>query len=589
MKKFLLSAMLLLILVPAVSAYTDDQLMQLFAPVIKYNGNELFYATPVGYGVSSSNLIVSGGVVEANPTENSIASYTTEGYYLDNRFGWFEEISAAYSQQVPYLTPTIYAHVVHTGTGTAIQYWFYYPFNNGPINNHEGDWEMIVVVLQGDVPAWAAYSQHDGGARVAWSEVEKVGETHPIVYSARGSHANYFRPYSGKLGIQNDDVGGNGVTLAPTSAGGTMQIVSLDTNQAWLNFGGRWGYSGEPMGGVTGSSGPFGPSAGNHGESWNNPTAWALSQPQTGGGAFILEWLFANFFLLFCIYVIARLAFKVIGIARAASAKQLQVGKLLSSSFTVWLIIGVVGTILVLVGSFTTWFAVNADIQSPEAGVQTNGMVELIKFDGGSGLSVNMLQKGQGMTSLFSFSVPVGIILLATILFTILDIIGAKSGRGLGVKYLLGGIMPIVFFIVIIIAISSISSMASGTAISVSQGSVPPETDAVLKTVSASPLGGAWQGPLGGYSFVALTWGLGLGAWLLILGGIIRIIAGIAMLASSPGSTQVAQPQNQVIVQQYPYSQYQQPQQQGTEVCAKCNMPVDGTSMFCNNCGNRVR
>jgi hypothetical protein len=369
-----------------------------------------------------------------------------------------------------------------------------------------------------------------------------------------------------------------------------MQVASLDTSQAWLNFGGRWGYSGDQIGGVTGSSGPFGPSAGNHGESWNNPTAWALSQPQTGGGTFILEWLFANFFLLFCIYLIARLAFKIIGIARAASAKQLRVGKLLSSSFAVWLLIGVVGTILVLVGSFTTWFAVNADIQSPEASVQTNGMVELIRFDGGSGLSVNMLQKGQGMTSLFSFSVPIGIILLATILFTILDIIGAKSGKSLGAKYLLGGIMPIVFFIVIIVAVSSIASLASGTAVSVSQGSVPPETDAVFKTVSASPLGGAWQGPLGGYSFVALSWGLGLGAWLLILGGIIRIIAGIAMLASAPGDAQaITQPQNQVIVQQYPYSQYQQPPEQGTEVCAKCGMPVDGTSTFCNGCGNRVR
>jgi hypothetical protein len=47
--------------------------------------------------------------------------------------------------------PTQYAHVFWWNRDAgllAIQYWFYYPFNEW-VNHHEADWENVVVVLQG--------------------------------------------------------------------------------------------------------------------------------------------------------------------------------------------------------------------------------------------------------------------------------------------------------------------------------------------------------------------------------------------------------------------------------------------------------
>ena len=42
---------------------------------------------------------------------------------------------------------------------------------------HEGDWEMVQVVLNSDgTPIKAMYSQHVSGQKAAWSEVEKDGE-----------------------------------------------------------------------------------------------------------------------------------------------------------------------------------------------------------------------------------------------------------------------------------------------------------------------------------------------------------------------------------------------------------------------------
>ncbi len=87
----------------------------------------------------------------------------------------------------------------------SLQYHFFYAFNdwrlaaNG-INHHEGDWEMVAVYLKNDKPYSLLLSQHGTGAMELWQDVrcvkEKDGQetTHPLIYVALGSHANYSRP-----------------------------------------------------------------------------------------------------------------------------------------------------------------------------------------------------------------------------------------------------------------------------------------------------------------------------------------------------------------------------------------------------------
>ena len=83
----------------------------------------------------------------------------------------------------------------------ALQYWFFYPFNDFN-NTHEGDWEMIQLVFDAadarealaKRPAKVGYSSHEGAERAAWGDekLEIVDGTHPVVYPAAGSHANKF-------------------------------------------------------------------------------------------------------------------------------------------------------------------------------------------------------------------------------------------------------------------------------------------------------------------------------------------------------------------------------------------------------------
>jgi hypothetical protein len=88
---------------------------------------------------------------------------------------------------------------------TILQYHFFYAFNdwrlaaNG-MNHHEGDWEMSAVYLKNDEPYAVLFSQHGAGNIEKWETVikakDKLGNatTHPVVYVALGSHANYGKP-----------------------------------------------------------------------------------------------------------------------------------------------------------------------------------------------------------------------------------------------------------------------------------------------------------------------------------------------------------------------------------------------------------
>jgi len=87
----------------------------------------------------------------------------------------------------------------------SLQYHFFYAFNdwrlaaNG-VNHHECDWEMVAVYLKNDQPYAVLFSQHGSGALEHWENVNCVKEkdgmetTHPIIYTALGSHANYGKP-----------------------------------------------------------------------------------------------------------------------------------------------------------------------------------------------------------------------------------------------------------------------------------------------------------------------------------------------------------------------------------------------------------
>lgn len=94
----------------------------------------------------------------------------------------------------------VYAYYADKG-GDVIDlvYFFFYPYNRGKEvidtiwGNHVGDWEHITVrLMRGPddalTPLQVYLSAHSFGGAYDWAEVERFEQTHPVVYSARGSH-----------------------------------------------------------------------------------------------------------------------------------------------------------------------------------------------------------------------------------------------------------------------------------------------------------------------------------------------------------------------------------------------------------------
>jgi len=116
-------------------------------------------------------------------------------------------VSAVSDERRSLFPPTIYAHVVsgrdHYKDFVAVQYWIAYFFNDWQ-NTHEMDWEQVTVYLRWPArarspePVLCAMSAHFGGTVCEWADVLPLREWNcpkrPVVFIARGSHANYARP-----------------------------------------------------------------------------------------------------------------------------------------------------------------------------------------------------------------------------------------------------------------------------------------------------------------------------------------------------------------------------------------------------------
>jgi hypothetical protein len=196
--------------------------------------------------------------------------------------------------------PVVYAHVVEEegfAGQVALQYWFFYPFNDFN-NTHEGDWEMIQLLFEaGDAqaalgvdPSEVGYSSHEGAERASWDDDEKLelADGRPVVYPAAGSHANKFGAAlwvgsSAEAGVGCDDTRGPHRELTPRVVTIPSDPAAAEKAYPWIGFEGRWGELQKAF-----FNGPTGP---NLKTQWTQPITWSedwrdRSYAVPTGGAF---------------------------------------------------------------------------------------------------------------------------------------------------------------------------------------------------------------------------------------------------------------------------------------------------------------
>lgn len=268
-----------------------NQLIWTYAPEVRFHSQEEYFPASVDWFLPSVELVYyenpdinkSGKLVvlhagsiengqkliellEGSEHERTVAEEkSNRNYYLNivdeetRRGERIDDNGLSHAQ--------CYAHIRTAPREDAvdIQYWFFYshnPQNTATFGDHEGDWEHITVRLR-DSALWPVvyFAKHQNEG--AWNTSYTV-DTHPIVYSAKDSHASYRKSgkhsrgdtgiwdlvTEGLFGISKDELIPDDLT---DEKGYKWQcwnnVVDVGSKQRplngcdWLKYSGSWGGS----------------------------------------------------------------------------------------------------------------------------------------------------------------------------------------------------------------------------------------------------------------------------------------------------------------------------------------------------------
>ena len=183
-----------------------------------------------------------------------------------------EVTDMAIAQYQPYTDfnkyPPVYYYRLMCNRGyLVLQYWFFYVYNDwgtthGGMNDHEGDWELVTIFLDGQTPVHAAYAAHTEGLRpYKWDDIQKYRGSHPVVYVGAGSHASYTKKKAHRTAMVLKDYayGNSDIKIGPGTDIAWGEPVNIARERWAHTFAGRWGSIFKRFGSETVAQGTRGP------------------------------------------------------------------------------------------------------------------------------------------------------------------------------------------------------------------------------------------------------------------------------------------------------------------------------------------
>ncbi|MFH0875110.1 MAG: thrombospondin type 3 repeat-containing protein [archaeon] len=282
-------------------------LLEKYSPILYLHENEKYFPMPIDSmmdyselkNLNDENFLINNPLSEEDLLDRDIHTYmdlvnvdTAKDFDFPNPVDFENYSVIVYARQV-----------TRSDNYTALQYYMFYPFNSWH-NTHEGDWEMIQVVLdeKGEFET-ASHNAHffTGDAHYKGA-IEWINDTHPLVYVGEGSHASYFvwkdfNEMDYAIRYLNDlkeieFVSDTGKKLhdesfaldTSNSVSYTMKI--MNESSSWIDFPGRWGEVprgfnlADPLENfdLIGTAGPLGPKYIKYYfiiDRWTNPFAFA--------------------------------------------------------------------------------------------------------------------------------------------------------------------------------------------------------------------------------------------------------------------------------------------------------------------------
>ncbi len=206
----------------------------------------------------------------------------------------------------------------------------------------------------------------------------------------------------------------------------------------------------------------------------------------------------------------------MVSIVRLHRKGGLRVKKFLKGRGGVGLILGLVAILITVVALFLPWYTITASSQSgPLAG---QGGVTLMSIDGISGMQINLFlgtggDATSGYASLFFMQIPFAIIIGVGLVFLALDVIGVKSGKSLGTKFILGAITLILPFILIFVFIMEMPAFLPWASGLVPGQAIPTQVNDIVRTMASNPVYGTTSQQFDVVGLTTVNWGFGIGAY----------------------------------------------------------------------------
>jgi hypothetical protein len=187
-----------------------------FAPVVYVDQEDEFFPSDIGVHLASSRVVDENfTAIEGAPSPltldnlDSLNALGGEDVYLASNEGivalpdYFRGTRPAEDGSTPGAVASVIITVAKDNDTLDAFYGSFWSYNEGfsPLDidnlqfgNHVGDWEHVMVRFQASTgePQAIWYSQHSLGQAFEFEVVNKLADTErPVVYSARGTHANY--------------------------------------------------------------------------------------------------------------------------------------------------------------------------------------------------------------------------------------------------------------------------------------------------------------------------------------------------------------------------------------------------------------
>jgi Vacuolar protein sorting-associated protein 62 len=271
---------------------TVPQFVLDYAPLVWLDTEEQFFPSDIAAQIANTYPTIDQTPIPDPPSPVNLANldslnaygdggvnvylHSDEGINVYPTTPWLAGVVPASDGSTPNAIASTIVIVAKSNNITDVFYFSFYAFNRGnfvfenpslELGDHVGDWEHTVVRFDTSTstpnPTLMFFSQHSNGQAFNFPAVEKdASGLRPVVYSARGTHANYAiaGPHdhtlpdglNGLVGPLIDhtshgtlwDPALNTFVYSYTPATDTFTPLTPDSSEAgtgWLYYKGRWG------------------------------------------------------------------------------------------------------------------------------------------------------------------------------------------------------------------------------------------------------------------------------------------------------------------------------------------------------------